>query len=168
MIGGEGAGGPVAAALILQEHQDISWLNIDHFLDSHLGFEDSAAEDKYQKMGNIEDKSESHGVKDGQAEDGSQEMDHIVNRAEDGHVGEGEIEHDEEGIITDPEMDGIEVDGCGSHSKGGHRAGVGGGAEGWYYSHAFFVSELTLQFQESRTSPMPKSFQLQCTPSLPA
>ncbi|KAI4135949.1 MAG: hypothetical protein LQ347_000235 [Umbilicaria vellea] len=130
VIGGEGAGGPVAAALILQEHQDISWLNIDHFLDSHLGFEDSAAEDKYQKMGNIEDKSESHGVKDGQAEDGSQEMDHIVNRAEDGHVGEGEIEHDEEGIITDPEMDGIEVDGCGSHSKGGHRAGVGGGAEG--------------------------------------
>lgn len=68
VIGGEGAGGPVATALNLQEPQDSSWLYIDHFPDSHLGLEDSAIEQKYQKMGNIEE-SESHGAKDGQAED---------------------------------------------------------------------------------------------------
>lgn len=73
-------------------------------------------------------------------------MDHIVNGAEDGHVGGGGVEYGGEGIIADPEMDGIEVDGCGSHSKGGHRAGIGGGAKGWYYSHTFFVLELTLPF----------------------
>ena len=43
-------------------------------------------------------------------------------------------------------MNGIEVDGDGSRSKGGHGAGVGGSTEGWYYSRAFFILELTLQF----------------------
>ena len=41
-------------------------------------------------------------------------------------------------------MNGIEVDGDGSRSKGGYGAGVGGGTKGWYYSRGFFVLELTL------------------------
>ena len=39
-------GGPITSALNLQEHQDSSWLNIDHFPDSGLVIEDNIAEDK--------------------------------------------------------------------------------------------------------------------------
>jgi len=49
----------------LQSHRDNSWLDIDHFLDIDLGFEDSAAEDKCQEMGKIEDKLRFDGAKDG-------------------------------------------------------------------------------------------------------
>ena len=116
VISGEGAEGPVTTALNLQEHQDSSWLNIDHFADSHLEFEDSATEGEYQKMGNI---------KDGQAEDGPGD--------------EGWVEHGGDFVIADPEMDGIEVDGDGSHGKDCYRAGVGGDAEGWWYPSGFSV-----------------------------
>ena len=126
MISGEDAGGPVTAALNLQEHQDSTWLDIDHFPDSDLGFENSAAEDECQRMGNIEDKSESNRAKDGQAEDGSQEMDHNVVGAWD----KDEVGHGGEDAIADPEMDGIGVDGEGSHGKDSYRARVGGDAEG--------------------------------------
>ncbi|KAL9123814.1 MAG: hypothetical protein Q9217_006795 [Psora testacea] len=39
------------------------------------------------------------------------------------------VEHGGEDIITDPEMNSIEVDGDGFRSKGGHGASVGGGTE---------------------------------------
>lgn len=128
VLGGEGAGGDVAPTLNLQNS---SWLNIDPFPDNSLGFEDSAAEDKYQKIGNIEDKSESHGAKDGQTIGGSQEMDYNVHGAGDGHRSRDGLEHSREDIIADPDVDGVELDGDRSYSKGGHRAGAGGGAEGW-------------------------------------
>ena len=92
VIGGEGIGGPIASALNLQEHQDSSWLNINHFPDSGLVIEDNIAEDKCQKIRNIEDKSGSDGTKDGEAEDGSQEMDHNMNGAEDGPGDEDGVE----------------------------------------------------------------------------
>ncbi len=115
MTGGEDAGGPVTTALNIRDHQNSSWLDIDHLPDSHPGFED---------------KSGSDGAKDGGVEDGSQEVDHHVNGAEDGPRDEDVVEYGGEDINADPEMDGIEVDGDGFHSKGGHRAGVGGDAEG--------------------------------------
>ncbi len=74
VIGGEDAGGPFAAILNLQEHQDSSWLDIDYFPDSRLVFKDSAAKDKCQKMGDIQDNAGADGAKDGQGEVGSQEM----------------------------------------------------------------------------------------------
>ena len=40
-------GGPNTSVLNLQEYQDSSWLNIDHFPDSGLVIEDNIAEDKY-------------------------------------------------------------------------------------------------------------------------
>ena len=49
VIGGESAGGPVVAALNHQEHRDSSWLYIDHFPDSNLGFEDCATEDECKR-----------------------------------------------------------------------------------------------------------------------
>ena len=164
VIGGEGTGGPIASALNLQVHQDSSWLNIDYFPGSGLVFEDNIAKDKCQKMGNIEDKSRSDGTKDDEPGDGSQKMDHNMNGVEDGPGDEDGVEYGGEDIITDPEMNGIEVDGDGSRNKGGHGAGVGGGTEGWYYSRAFFVIELTLQSQGSRIRSMIKWFKLQRTP----
>ena len=159
VLGGEDGGGPVAAALNLQEHQDSSWPDIDQIFDSGLVFEDHAAEDRCQKMGDIEDKLGSDGTKDdGETEDGSQEMDHNVNGAGDEPGDEDGVEYGGEAPIVDPGMDGIEVDGGGPHSKGDHRAKVGGDAEGWCYPYVSFVSELTLQFQESRTRSIPKSF----------
>lgn len=128
--GGEDAGWPVTAALNVQEHQNSSWLDIDHFPDSHPGFEDRAAEDKCQKMGNIEDKSGSDGAKDGEAEDRSQEVDHHVNGAEDGPGDEDGVEYGRDDITTDPEMDGIGLDGDGSDRKDDRRVGLGGDAEG--------------------------------------
>ena len=145
-IGGEDTGGPVAAALNLEEQQDSLWLDINHFPKSNLGVEDGAAEDKYQKIKNIEDNSGSHNAKDGQAEDRSREMDHHANMAEDGPRDEDEVGHGGEDAIPDPEMDGIEVYSDGSHSKDSHVAGVGGDVEGLHYLHASFISELTLQF----------------------
>ena len=71
VIGGEGMGGSIASALNLQEHQDSSWLNIHRSPDSGLAIEDNIAEDKCQKIRNIEDKSGSDGTKDGEAEDES-------------------------------------------------------------------------------------------------
>ena len=127
VIGGEDARGPITTALNLQEHQDSSWLDVDQFPDSDLRFED---EDKCQKMGDIEDNLRSDGAKDGQFEDGSREIDHHANLAENWPEDEDGVEHGGEDAITDPEMDGIEVYGDGSHSKGGHRAGFGGDAEG--------------------------------------
>ncbi|KAG8529796.1 uncharacterized protein KY384_005277 [Bacidia gigantensis] len=126
VTGGRGAEGPVTVALNLQEHQDSSWLDVDQFPDTDLRFEDRAAEDKCQKLGDLEDNLRSDSAKDGQAEDGSREMDHHANRAED----EDGVEHGREDAITDPEMDGIEVYSDGSQSKGGHRAGVSGDVEG--------------------------------------
>ena len=165
MIGGGSAGGPVAATLNLYEHRSSGWLDIDQFSDSDLGLEDRAAEDRRQKMGNIEDKTGSSGAEDGQAGGRSQEVDHSGNGAGDGPRDEDRVEHGGEATFADPEMDSI-VDGDGPHSKGDHRAGVGGDAEGWYYPRVSFVSELTLQFQESRTRPTAKPFKLQCTPLL--
>ncbi|KAL8959486.1 MAG: hypothetical protein Q9193_003661, partial [Seirophora villosa] len=130
VVGGEGTGGPIASVLNLQEHQDSSWLNIDHFPNSGLVFEDNKAEDRCQKMGNIEDKSGSDGTKDSEAEDGSQEMDHNMNGAEDEPADEDGVEYGGQDIITDPEINSIEVDGDGSRSKDGHGAGVGGGTGG--------------------------------------
>ena len=166
VIGGEGTGEPVASALNLQEYQDSSWLDIDQFSDSGLLFEDHKAEDKCQKMGDTEDKSGSDGTEDGKAEDGLQEMGHNLDWDEDGPRDGDREEHGGEATIADPEMDGIEGDGDGLHGKGGHRAGVGGDAEGWCYPHVSFVSELTLQLQVSRTRPTPKLFKHQCTPPL--
>ena len=151
VIGGEDEGGPVTVALYLQECQDNSWLDINQFPDGHPEFEDRVAEDKYQKIGDIEDKLEYDGATDGQAEGSSQEIDHNTIVAEDGPGDEDGLEHGGENAIADPEPNGIEVYGDRSHSRGGHKAGVGGNAEGWCYPRASFVSELTLQFQDSRT-----------------
>ncbi len=103
VIGGEGTGGPIASALNLQEHQDSSWLNIDHFPDNSLVFENNIAKDKYQKIGNIEDKcqkmgnikdkSGSNSTKDSEAEDRSQKIDYNINRAEDGPGDEDRVEY---------------------------------------------------------------------------
>ena len=131
VVGGEDAGGPVTAALNLQEHQDSSWLDINQFPDSHIGFEDGAAEDECQKMGDIEGNLGSDGAKDGQAEDGPQEMGYNVDWDEDGPGNEDGVERGGEDVIADPEMDGIGVDGEGSHGKDDPMVGVGGGAEGW-------------------------------------
>ena len=141
-IGGGSAGGPVAAAL--HKHRNSGWLDIDQFSGSDLGLEDSAAEDRCQKMGNIEDKTGSSGAEDGQAGGRSQEVDHSGNGPGDGPGDEDGVEHSEDATIADPGMDGIEMDGDGPHNKGGHRAEVSGDAEGWCYPHVSFVSELTL------------------------
>jgi len=109
-----------------QEHQDSSWLNIDQFSDNHPGFDDRAAEDRCQKMGDIEDPSGS----DGQAEDEYQDMDYYVKWAEDGHGDEDEVAHSKEDVVADSETNGIEVDGDGSHSDYSHGAKVGGGGDG--------------------------------------
>ncbi|KAL9638917.1 MAG: hypothetical protein Q9164_001258 [Protoblastenia rupestris] len=93
----------------------LSWLDIDHFPDSQLGLEDSAAKDKPQAIGNIEDEPEPDGGKDRQAKDGPHEVKQNVNRAED---------RPKDDAIIDLEMDGIEVDGEGSYGKDGHRAWV--------------------------------------------
>ena len=139
MIGGEDSGGLVAAALNLQEHQDSSWLNIDHFPDSDLGFENNAPEDKCQRMGNVEDKLGSDGAKDGQ------EMDYNIDRVEDGPGDDNGVAHSGKDIIADSEMDGIEVDDGGrSYSEDGHKAGVGGNVEGRWHLRSSFVSGLTL------------------------
>ena len=53
VISGEERGGSVAAALNLQEYQDSSWLDFDQFSDSGLAFEEHAAEDRCQKMGEV-------------------------------------------------------------------------------------------------------------------
>ncbi|KAL8809568.1 MAG: hypothetical protein Q9223_007908 [Gallowayella weberi] len=130
VTGGKEAGGLVATALNSQEQQDSSWLDIDHFFNSDLDAEDGAAEGKCQKTGNIEDKPGPDGATDGQAGDGSQDMHHSVNGAEDG-IGDGDgVKHGGEGVIADPEMEGLEVDGEGFHGKDGHTAGVGCDAEG--------------------------------------
>lgn len=139
VTGGGGAEGPVTVALNLQEHQDSSWLVVDQFPDSDLRFEDRAAEYKCQKLGNREDSLRSDGAKDGQAEDRFREIDHHANLAGNGPEDEDGVEHGREDAITDPEMDGIEVYGDGSHSTGGHRAGVGGDAEGLRYLCASLV-----------------------------
>lgn len=156
-------GGFVAAALNAHEQRDSSWLDIDHFLNSDLEVEDRAAEGKYQEMGNIADKSGSNGAKDSQAQDGSQEVDHNDNGAGDRPGDEDGVEHGEDDVIMDPVMDGIEVNnGNGPQIKDGHSLGVCGNGEGWCHPHASLVSELTLQFQESRTLPISKPFRLQC------
>lgn len=64
VISGESVRGFDSVALNLQEHQDSIWLDVDHFPDSHLEFEVSAAEDKSQMMGDIENKSGSDGRSD--------------------------------------------------------------------------------------------------------
>ena len=75
-------------------------------------------------------------------------MDHNVKGAEDG------LEHSGEDVVADSEVDGQSI-------------GVGGDAEGWWHPRVALISELTLQSQVSRTSPMTKPFKLQCTPLLP-
>ena len=112
---GKDAEGPVIIALNLQNHQNSSWLDIDLLPDNHPEFED---------------KSGSNGAKDGGAKDGSQEMDPYVNEPEDRPGDEDIVVYSGEDIIADPETDGIEVDGDGFHSKGDHRAGAGGDAQG--------------------------------------
>ena len=129
VTGGGGAEAPVAVALNLHEHRDSSWLDVGQFPDSDLRFEDRAAKDKCQKLGEIEGSLQSDGAKDGQAKYGSGEIDHHAHVAENGL--EDGAEHGGEDTTTDREIDGIEVYGDGSHSKGGHRAGFGGDAEGW-------------------------------------
>ena len=131
--GGKEAGGLVATAVYPQEQPDSSWLDIDHFFNSDQEAEDGAAEGKYQEMENIEDKPGPDGAKDGPAGDGFQDSHHSVNGAEDGHGdGDGDgLKHGGEGVIADPEMEGLEVDGEWFYSEDGHRAGVGVNAEGW-------------------------------------
>lgn len=140
VIGGDDLGGPVTAALNPNEDRNSSWLNIDRFSDSHLAFEESAAENEYPKMGNIEAKSGSGVAKDDEADDGAQEMDNNVNGAEDGHGVEGGVEHGGKDVIADPKMNAD--------------------AEGWCYPRASFLSDLTLRFQESRIRHKPKVFKL--------
>ena len=159
-IGGGSAEGPVTSPLNLHEYRD-SWLDIDHFPESYLEFEDSVAEDKHQKIGNIEDESGSNNAKGGQAEDGSQEIEHNGNGAGDRPGNEDEVEYGGDDVIVDPVIDGIEMDNRdGPQIKDGHSLGVGGNGEGWCHPRASFALELTLQFQESRTYPTPKH----CTP----
>lgn len=57
-------------------------------------------------------------------------MDRNVHEVKDGPGDEDGVEHSGEDVIADPETDGIEVNGDGSRSKDGHRATVGGDAEG--------------------------------------
>lgn len=54
--------------VIAEQDQDSSWLDIDHFPDSNLGFEDCATEDECHEMGTIEDMWRSDGVKEVQAQ----------------------------------------------------------------------------------------------------
>ena len=128
--GGKEAEELAAAALNPQKQRDSSWLDIDHFFNGHLEAEDGAAEGKYQETGNIEDKSRPNRAKDGQAGHGSQYIHHSVNRAKD-RPGNGDgVKHSGEDVIADPEIEGLEVDGEGFHSKDGYRAGVSVDAEG--------------------------------------
>lgn len=122
----EDAGGPVAAVL---NHRDSSWLDIDRFPDNHLGFEDSAAEEKFQKLGEIEDKSGPDGATDGQAKYGPQEMGYDVD-GDGGHGDGGGVGHGRDDVTADPEMGGIEVDGNGSYSMDGHSARASGDGDG--------------------------------------
>jgi len=57
-------------------------------------------------------------------------VDRNVHEVKDGPGDEDGVEHSGEDVIADPETDGIEVNGDGSRSKDGHRATVGGDAEG--------------------------------------
>ncbi|KAI4192512.1 MAG: hypothetical protein LQ350_008634 [Teloschistes chrysophthalmus] len=90
VTGGKEAGALVTAALNPQERRDSSWLDIDHFFNSSLEAEDSAAEGKCQEMGKIEDKPRPN--------------------AEDGPGDRDIVKHSGEGTIADPEMEGLEVD----------------------------------------------------------
>ena len=127
---GKEAGALVTAALNPQEQRDDSWLDIDHFFNTDLEAEDSAAEGKFQEMGNIEDKPGPDGANDGQAGDGSQDMQHSVNGAED-RPGNGDgLKHSGEDIIAHPEMEGLGAEGEGFHGKDGQRSGVGVDAGG--------------------------------------
>ncbi|KAL8702672.1 MAG: hypothetical protein Q9201_004158 [Fulgogasparrea decipioides] len=78
IVSGGGSGRIDVVASDLQEHQDSSWLDIDYFSKNHLEFEGNANVDQCQKMGDIEDKSESNDAQDGQAEDGSRETDYSI------------------------------------------------------------------------------------------
>ena len=60
IIGGGGAEGSITAPLNLKEQRDSSWLDVDHFRDSHMEVEDGAAEDEYRKRKIIEDNTGSH------------------------------------------------------------------------------------------------------------
>ncbi|KAI4192966.1 MAG: hypothetical protein LQ350_008522 [Teloschistes chrysophthalmus] len=120
----------IAAALNPREQRDSSWPDIDDFFNSDLEAGDGAAEGKCHETGNIEEKPGPDGAKDGQAGDGSEEMYHSVDGAED-QPGDGDRVLDgSEDVITDPEMEGFEMDDGGFYSKDGRRAGVGVDAEG--------------------------------------
>ena len=58
-------------------------------------------------------------------------MDYNINGAEDGPGDEDEVVHSGEDVIADSEMDGIEADGNGCHSKNGIRVEAGVDDEGW-------------------------------------
>lgn len=106
-------------------------MSIDHFADSHLGFEDGAAEDKCQKMGNVKGKLGRNGAKDGQAEDRPQEMGHKIDGIEDGPGDGDRQEYGHEDVIETLRMEGIEEDDDKSLNKDGYRVGISGNAEGW-------------------------------------
>lgn len=114
-------------------------MNIDHFPDSDLSFENNAPEDKCQRIRNVEDKLRSDGAKDGQ------EMDHNIDRVENGPEDDNGVAHSWKEVIADSKMDGIEMnEGDRSYSKDGHKAGVGGNVEGWWHLGTSFISGLTL------------------------
>lgn len=77
-------------------------------------------------------------------------MDHIVNGVENKHVGGNGVKHGEKNNIANRELDGIEMDGYGSHHENNHKVGVGGVVKSWYYFRVFLVSELTLPFQKKQ------------------
>lgn len=148
-IGGGSAEGPVTSTLYRHEYQD-SWLDIDHFPENYLEFKDSVAEDKHQKMGNIEDKSGSNDAKGDHAEDEFQEVDCDGNGAGDRPGNEDEVEYGGDDVTVDVVMDGMEVDNVdGSQTKDRHSYGVGGNGEGWCNPRVSFALELTLQFRRA-------------------
>jgi len=106
-------------------------VSIDYFTNSLLRLKDGAAEDKYQKIGNVKGKLGRNSAKDGQAEDRPQEMGHNINRDEDGPGDGDRQEYGHEDIIEDLKMEGIKKDDNRSHNKDGYRVGISGNAEGW-------------------------------------
>lgn len=153
--GGKEAEGLVTAALNIQEQPDSSWLDIDQLL-TLIWRPRTVQLMANAKIGNIKDQPGPDGAKDSQAGDGSQDMHHNIDGAEDGPGdGDGVMDGGED-VIADPEMEGLEVDGGDSMARTVAGLALASMRKVGDNRVSFFGSELTLQFQESRTRPTPK------------
>lgn len=149
-----------------QEDPNGSWLDIDHFPDSPLGFENSAAEGRCSCVADIMENSGPDGTKDRLGEDGSQEKGYNNDGLEYKREDDTGVENGGEDVIANSEMDVIKFDiDNASLAEKDVWIGAGGDDRDWYHN-ASFALELTLPFQKSSIPLTTKSLMLKCTPLL--